>query len=86
MHFADIADLEQGISIEGQPGFPTPPQVASKRFRTLQSRERRGYLAPGWRVSAHSSSQASLLGTLLHTSFGYLPALLAPIIRVSVVP
>lgn len=86
MHFADTADLEQGITVEGQPGFPTRPWVASKRFRTLQSQERCGYLAPGWRVSAHSSSQASLLGTLLHTSFGYLSALLAPIVSVSVVP
>lgn len=26
MHFADAADLEQGITAEGQPEFPTPPR------------------------------------------------------------
>lgn len=55
MHFADTADLEQGITVEGQPGFPTPPRGC---FQKIQDPAKSGkgaaalYLDGGFQLTA----------------------------------
>lgn len=47
VHFAGTAALEQGITAEGQPEFPTRPRGRFQKTQTLRSQGTWSYLAPG---------------------------------------